>query len=341
MQARGQRLLPDLYSGVQSLRAVRADARSVRISLENASLLLASTLHHDGSMTLTKILCPTDFSPGSQQAMRVATRIANETNAELVIAHAWYVPPSAFAGEYIFPPNVIQDMVDDSQRGLDAEVRDATAAGAKHVSGKLLTGVPWTEIETLLEKQAFDLCVIGTHGRTGLSRILLGSVAEKVIRHSPCSVLAVRPDGDAKPFAHALVPTDFSDSARFALDQAAELVQPSGAITLLHVLEVPVAYSGEVPIADFARALDKRSTAALDEEAARLRRKTTATVCVRSRIGYPGAQTLAALDDDRSVDLVVMGSHGRTGIKRALLGSVAEKVVRHARCPVFVARRRA
>ena len=317
------------------------EVRIVRVPVANASLRLATRLQHDGSMTFRKILCATDFSPGSRQALGVATRMANESNAELVIAHAWYAPPSAFAGEYMFPPHVTQEMVDGSQRTLDAAVRDATAAGAKHVSGKLLTGVPWAEIVTLLETQAFELCVIGTHGRTGLSRILLGSVAEKVLRHSPCSVLAVRPDSDVKPFAHALVPTDFSDGARYALDQSVELVQPGGAITLLHVSEFPAAYSGEVASADFARDLDKRSVAALDEEAARLQRKTTATVSLRSRIGFPGAQILAALDDDRSVDLVVMGSHGRTGIKRVLLGSVAEKVVRHARCPVLVARKRA
>jgi nucleotide-binding universal stress UspA family protein len=63
-------------------------------------------------------------------------------------------------------------------------------------------------------------------------------------------------------------------------------------------------------------------------------------VTPRCRIGWPGAEILAALDRDTSIDLVVVGSHGRTGIKRALLGSVSEKVVRHARCPVLVARKR-
>jgi len=291
-------------------------------------------------MSFRKILCPTDFSPGSQQALRVAVRIAKDANAELVLAHAWYIPPSAFAGEYTFPAHVIQEMIDDSQRGLDAAVRDATAAGAKHVTGKLVTGVPWAEIVGLLEEHAFDLCVIGTHGRSGLARILLGSVAEKVVRHSPCSVLAVRPDGEVKPFGHVLVPTDFSESADHALDLAAELVRPDGAITLLHVIELAAVYSGE-PNADVARELDKRAAAALDEAAARLKSKVAVRVTTRSRIGYPGVQTLAAVDDDRSVDLIVMGSHGRTGIKRALMGSVAEKVVRHAKCPVLVARKRA
>jgi nucleotide-binding universal stress UspA family protein len=291
-------------------------------------------------MTFKKILCPIDFSPGSQQATRVAVRMARETGAELVLVHAWYIPPSAYSVEAPFPAYVMQGIVDDSQRGLDGAVKEAIAAGAKHATGKLLTGVPWMQIVEELEKQAYDVCVIGTHGRTGLARVLVGSVAEKVVRHAPCSVLAVRPDGEVQPFHHALVPTDFSDSAAHALDLAATLVEPAGSITALHVIEVPVAYSGEVPIADFARDLDKRAAAALDKEVERIKRTAKLPITARTRVGYPGAQTLAALDDDRTIDLVVMGSHGRTGIKRALMGSVAEKVVRHARCPVLVTRKR-
>ncbi len=288
-------------------------------------------------MTFTKILCPTDFSEGSQQAVRVATRLASEASADLVIVHAWFIPPLAFSMDAPFPPYVVQDMVDDAQRNLDAAVRDAIAAGAKNTTGQLVSGVPWSQVVEILEKQAFDLCVIGTHGRTGLSRILVGSVAEMVIRHSPCSVLAVRPDSKVAAFKNVLVPTDFSETATYALDLAGQMVDADGTITLLHVLELPVAFSGEVA-PDFARDLDKKSAAALDASAARLK---NARVTTRSRIGYPGAQTLSTIEHDPNIDLVVMGSHGRTGIKRVIMGSVAEKVVRHARCPVLVARKRA
>jgi nucleotide-binding universal stress UspA family protein len=288
-------------------------------------------------MNVTKILCPIDFSPGSQQAMQVAIRIAKETSAELVLLHSWVIPPLAFSMELPFPPDVVDGIVKDAESGLDAALREAKAAGANNTTSVLTNGVPWSEIVTTLEKQAFDLCVIGTHGRTGLSRVLLGSVAEKVVRHSPCSVLAVRPDGPIAAFEHVLVPTDFSESATYALDLAGTIVRPEGQITLLHVLELPVAYAGKIE-SDFARDLDKRAMAALEASA---RRITTARVTTVSRIGYPGSQTLSAIDHDPSVDLVVMGSHGRTGIKRLLLGSVAEKVVRHARCPVLIARKRA
>jgi nucleotide-binding universal stress UspA family protein len=291
-------------------------------------------------MTFKKILCPTDFSPCSERALRVAARLAAETGAELVITHAWYLPAAAYTLEAPIPVQVEHEIAANAQRDLDAAVGVAAAAGARNVSSKLIGGVPWTEIVGLLEHQAFDLCVIGTHGRTGLARVLLGSVAEKVIRHSPCSTLAVRPDGEIKTFAHVLVPTDFSESAEHALELAATLVQPKGSITLMHAIELPVRYSGEVRDPDFARDLDMRAAVALERAAAKLGAETSCKVRVLSRIGYPGAETLAAIDADQTIDLVVMGSHGRTGIKRVLLGSVAEKVVRHARCPVLVARKR-
>jgi nucleotide-binding universal stress UspA family protein len=272
--------------------------------------------------------------------MRVAVQIANEHGAELVLFHAWYMPPAMEDGMYMLPMNLMSALAEDAQRGVDDAVRAATELGAKKVSGMLAHGTPWAEITRKLEQQAFDLCVIGTHGRTGLKRIFLGSVAEKVVRHAPCSILVVRPGSQPKPFAHVLCATDFSKSAHRAADLATEMVASAGTITLLHVLEVPVAASGEVPLGEYAKALDQRASEALAAEAARLKSRTDKRIAMSSRVGYAGAETLRAIDADPSIDLVVMGSHGRTGIARVLLGSVAEKVVRHAQCPVLIARDR-
>jgi len=293
-------------------------------------------------MSFKKILCPIDFSAGSQQAMRVAVRLANEANAELVLVHSFYVPPMAFGVEYTFPLDTLEALTGEAQQGLEAAVKEATSLGAQSVSSKLLDGLPWREIVQMLDSQAFDLAVMGTQGRSGLARVLLGSVAEQVIRHARCSVMAVRPDGEPKPFSHVLCPVDFSDSSKHAIELAAELATAGGAgISLLHIIELPVSYSGAPRAPGFMEDLDKRSAELLQKWATDLERNVKVPVTTRLRIGNPGSQTLAALDDDSSFDLVVMGSHGRTGIKRALLGSVAEKVVRHAKCPVLVARKRA
>lgn len=272
--------------------------------------------------------------------MRTAVRLANERDAELVLVHAWHLPPVAFAGEFMYPPDIVQVLSDEAKRGLDAAVAEAKQLGARHVTSRLLTGPPSQEIVDLAKQEpASGLIVIGTHGRSGLARIVLGSVTEMVVRHAPCSVLAVRPHNDPLPFSHVLCPVDLSRPAHHAMSLAAELAKPGGAgITLLHVLESPVSFGGELK-PDFHRELDARAAALLDRWSAELKTKVDIPVTQLTRIGRPGAQVLAVLDEDPTFDLVVMGSHGYTGASRLLLGSVAEKVVRHARCPVLVAHR--
>jgi len=287
-------------------------------------------------------MCPTDFSPGSQHAAQLAARVAASSGAELVLVHVWHVPMLAYGGADPFPAEVIERMIKDKERKLAAATREAEALGVQRVSSQFLTGAPWSQIvEALGADEAFDVVVTGTHGRTGLARMLLGSVAERVTRHAPCSVLVARPGGEASTFSHVLCPIDFSESSRAALDHAAELAAPGGAgITLLHVIELPITYNDELSMADFLEGIEQRSRGLLDDWADELRGRTSAPVTVELRVGSPVMQTLDVLDNDPSFDLIVVGSHGRTGLSRALLGSVAEKLVRHAACPVLVGRTR-
>lgn len=290
-------------------------------------------------MALTKIMCPVDFSPGSLQAMRTAVRIANEHDAELVLVHSWYFPAGGFGGDYVPAADIVQAISSDAQRGLENAVAEARKLGAHRVTSKLLNGSPWQQIVDAAQREpGLDLIVIGTHGRTGLSRVVMGSVAELVVRHAPCPVLTVHPGNEPTPYSHVLCPIDLSEPGRAAMNLAAELVKPGGAgITLLHVLELPVAYRAELPIFELHRQLDAASAALLGRWTAELKAKVSVPVTRWTRPGRAGAQILTVLDDDRTFDLVVMGSHGHTGLARMLLGSVAEKVVRHARCPVLVA----
>lgn len=292
---------------------------------------------------MRKILVPTDFSTYSQEATRVALRIALDTSAQLVVAHVWYVPAYAFGPEpFTMAASVSQQLADSAKQELELAVAEAKRQSTHVVAGILLSGTPpWSRLVEVAEADPeIHLIVMGTHGRTGLKRVLLGSVTEKLVRHAPCSVLAVR--GESAPFANVLCAVDFSSSSEAAVAEAAALVRPGGAgITLLHVVEAPVAMSGVHFESQFLRDLDREATAALDELATKLRREVDVPVRTQLRVGYAGAQILAALDDGPAYDLVVMGSHGRTGLRRALLGSVAEKAVRHAPCPVLIARSRA
>jgi nucleotide-binding universal stress UspA family protein len=248
-----------------------------------------------------------------------------------------------FAGEYGFSADLTQEIADDAGKALDAAVHDATTLGAKRITSQLVAGMPRDEILRLLERDpAFDLVVVGTHGRTGLSRVLLGSVAESIVRHAPCSVLVVRPDSAVTPFRRVLCPIDFSESSRHAAELAAGLV-PAGSpgITLLHVIDPPIDHDRRQSVIHFLRDLDRRTTEHLAGWAAELQPRAAAPVGRHCRVGRPGAEILKALDEEPAFDLAVTGSHGRTGLARVFLGSVAEKIVRHAKCPVLVARRRA
>ncbi|MEO8701650.1 MAG: universal stress protein [Kofleriaceae bacterium] len=293
-------------------------------------------------MTFHKILCAVDFAPGSEHAVRFAVALANQADAELVLAHAWYVPTSAVLNESVYSAGDIQWFVNSANRGLEAALREASELGAKRVTTRLLNGMPWRAVTDVLEADpAFDLVVTGTQGRTGIRRVLLGSTAEAISRHAPCSTLVVHPGTQPSRFANVLCPTDFSPSSLHAIDLATTLVRPDGVLTLLHVIEAPVSYAGAIESMDFMRSLDVRATDHLDKLADRVRAQTTARVMLCNRVGNAGSQTLALLDDDVTFDLVAMGSHGRTGVRRLLLGSIAEKVMRHAaRCPVLIARRR-
>jgi nucleotide-binding universal stress UspA family protein len=287
---------------------------------------------------MRRILCPVDFSPGSERAMRVGVRLANEHDAELVLFHAWQVP--ATTGDFAFATGVVADLGDVARETLDQELRRATELGAKKASAKLVSGPAWSMIVEELRDGSIDLVVMGTQGRTGLRRILLGSVAEKVVRHAPCPVLTIRPEGELAPFRKILVPVDFSADSQRAMEVAADMIARDGTgITLLHIVEIPVAYRGRTTLPGAVEALDKRGAEALDAWATVLRAKVSVPVSTEWHIGSPGTEVLAVLDEDRSYDLVVTGSHGRTGVRRVLIGSVAEKIVRYSPCPVLVARR--
>jgi nucleotide-binding universal stress UspA family protein len=289
-----------------------------------------------------KILCPVDFSPGSQQALRVAVQLGEEAGAELRLAHVWHLPSLAFVAEHPYPASAITAMVAASRAELAKAVKEAEGFGGHRLSSVLLEGLPWQALcDTLEADPELDLVVMGTHGRTGFRRVLLGSVAEKVVRLAPCSVLVVRGRADAPVRRHVLCPVDLSEGSKRAAELAAELAAAAGArLTLLHVLQLPAAHGPELSLPNYLEDIEGAATRLLDEWAGTLRVRSKVTVATCTAIGSPASEILTMLDTEPSVDLVVVGSHGRKGLGRLLLGSVAEQVVRHAPCPVLVARAR-
>ena len=144
-------------------------------------------------MTFKKILCPVDFSEDSQKAVQVAAELARGSQAMLVLVYVWQ--PQMWMTDYgmQWPNDALLEAQAIEEGKLGTCRVDAHRLGAAEVATKLLRGEPWDQIVTTArEDPAIDLIVMGTHGRTGLRRALIGSVAERVVRHAPCTVMVVR-----------------------------------------------------------------------------------------------------------------------------------------------------
>jgi universal stress protein A len=163
---------------------------------------------YDSMITFNKILFPTDFSSAAEQAFDTAQRLARDSHSLLLIVHVITptqvpAPPGA-----VVPPNVManvaipEDAEQKAEQARDALAKAVPDDGNIRFEHRLLGGVPGLEITRLAEEEKADLIVIGTHGRTGLSRLLMGSVAEAVVRRATCPVLTLRQsfaDGDDSP----------------------------------------------------------------------------------------------------------------------------------------------
>lgn len=141
-----------------------------------------------------RILCPVDFSGASRVAMKAAAELAARFGAELTLFHAYPLPGYTLPEGTILPSSAsLQELARETEEHLAAWKVEAELAGAGRVAVAQAVGEPAGEIVAFARSGAFDLVVVGTHGRTGLSHVLLGSVAERVVRRSPCPVLTFRP----------------------------------------------------------------------------------------------------------------------------------------------------
>jgi nucleotide-binding universal stress UspA family protein len=191
---------------------------------------------------------------------------------------------------------------------------------------------------------AVDLIVMGTHGRSGVQRLVLGSVAEKIVRQAACPVLTV-PPGDARvpsiaaPFQTVLCATDFSDVSATAATLAGQVAARAGArLVLLHVVDWPF---GHTTGADAVTTLRESLLAEAGRQLASLLPSVPAGLPAADVVAVAGhpCRQVVAVAADRSADLIVMGVSGRGAVNLAVLGSTTHRVLREACCPVLTVRR--
>ena len=142
-------------------------------------------------MAFKHILVATDFSDCSAHAVDIGVELAEQFSAELTLVHTWEVPNLGYGAALYFPGDMLTPIEQAAQRELDAAATELQKR-LPRAKAVLRAGVPWDEIIAAAATAHADLIVLGTHGRRGVSRALLGSVAERVVRLSPVAVLTVR-----------------------------------------------------------------------------------------------------------------------------------------------------
>ncbi len=284
---------------------------------------------------IKKILVPLDFSPGSMEAFDCATLLAKQFEAEIQLTHI-QLPDEACAvpgaGHLIRECAEAATLIHKKLEYLVTERPRPAWPENCHIR----VGHPYEEICKLARELDVDLIVLGSRGNTGLKRVFLGSTAERVVRFAPCPVLVVRRRKMAKSgIRKILVPTDFSQCAMAGTMYGALWARTLDAKLRLFYVLYPAA---PVLIDRIATNLPEQIGIPADVE---LEMKALTQLDLmqgikcesRIKIGYPVGAICAESDD---VDLVIISTHGRTGFKHALMGSVAEQVVRYAECPVLV-----
>ncbi|SRR5260221_6976598 len=147
-------------------------------------------------MKYRKILVPVDYSPSSKLALEYALMLADRFDAKVHLLHAWEVPAYLRPDLTVWSGEVSATLADharaEAERGMKEFLADPKVAGRQNVTSEVVAGTPYSAVLRAIDEGGFDLTAMGTHGRTGLSHLLLGSVAEKVVRHAKCPVLTVR-----------------------------------------------------------------------------------------------------------------------------------------------------
>lgn len=273
---------------------------------------------------IDRILVPLDGSITAEGVLPHVRRLARSTGSEIVLAQA--VPVAGVdGGEAVFRAAV--------QAGTDylAGVKDRLeSAGLRTRLVVRAGGAPETILGLIAETRA-TLLAVATHGRTGAQRLVLGSVAEKLLRSTPVPVLAVRPfwtydlqpEGgvESQPIRTILVPVGAGGLSLCVLPYAVEMARLFGARVMILHAKAP----GE-----------EDTTTSVADVAARFRLEgIEATTLVEP--GNP-VDTILSACKTRAVDLAILSTHGRSGLSRLVLGSVTEEVLRQARVPLFIVR---
>jgi nucleotide-binding universal stress UspA family protein len=292
-----------------------------------------------------RILCPVDFSDASRHALDHAVAIAGWYESHITALH---VVPPAFKFE---PPLLFAEQGELKAPGVDRDQMLAqldgwlAAASAARVpwESRVCEGQAAESVLAVAQSMPADLIVMGTHGRSGFERFVLGSVTEKVLRNASCPVLTTPPRAMtvAKlPFTRILCPVDFSEPSLAALRTAFSMAEEADAhLVVLNVVDWPedetVLFTDTADadlVVQVEQQVQQRLESFITDES---RVWSRPEVAVTTGKAY---REILASAEDMSADLIVIGVHGRSTLGLTLFGSTVNQVVRRSSCPVLTIR---
>lgn len=282
------------------------------------------------------ILIPTDGSHPAEAAARYGRWLADVVDATV---HIMSVVDVRSYSEQLAD---VDRLIREQRSALEDRARDAVTAIEELIDGDsearytsvIEHGIPHEAILDYTSENGIDLVTMGTHGRTGMDRFMLGSVTERVVRTSDVPVLAVPPtmiEREMSDIDSILIPTDGSPAANAAVDHGLSLADWYGAS--VHVFYVIQTGRGLPDLGDPGRIHAEETVEAVAEQAAR--QDINVETHVQSGTPHERIQNFVR---KQGVDLVTMGTQGRSGLSRHLLGSVTEKVLRTSDAPILTVR---
>ena len=289
-------------------------------------------------LALRNILLLTDFSEPSELAIPFATGIAREYESKVYAMHVLTPVPLAYASPESAAA-AIEGLEEGAQTGMQRV--DAQLVGVPHDTMLVRAESVWSPVQQALSEYEIDLVILGTHGRTGAIKLLLGSVAEEIFRRSTIPVLTIGPSvrrgiHSGGQFRRVLFATDFTAEAQAAAPYAISMAQENQArLLLLHVMRDPDAKTNRRTAQDSVANVMHQLNELVPPEA-ELWCRPEATV----RFGNPAQRILEAAEE-LEADLIVLGvrdAAGHIGAATHLGRTTAHKVVAHAPCPVLTVR---
>lgn len=294
-------------------------------------------------MTINKIIVATDFSEQADLALAHAMSMARHSGASLSIMHALGLSnlDENDPNEIEITP-AFQARVDELQQKARAHLeslRERHLGQGVEMSHVFVDKMPEHGITMVAEETNADLIVVGSHGRNRISAFFLGSVSRRVVKKAKCDVMVARGAAPKSGYKNILVPTDFSEHSFRAIERAGQLVEKGGRVEIFHCWQLPtgpLSYwgtdIGDSLQANLRKLAQKQGKACLSRFA-----NVDAEVVFTDQMGPPRHLIEERVNTEK-FDLVIAGTHGRSGVDRLLLGSIAESIVTHLNVSTYLVR---